>query len=86
MPVSIAALVSFVIVVHYLVSLLLFVVSIAALRSESSSYPRFAAGFSQSSTEHGLTNSHTQIPSIPLPPSYFGFAHAWTVYRNYDDG
>ncbi|KAJ7113843.1 hypothetical protein C8R44DRAFT_740730 [Mycena epipterygia] len=50
MPISIAALLSF--VVHYLVPLLLFMVHMAALRAASSSYPRFAAGSSQSNTEH----------------------------------
>ncbi|KAJ7144432.1 hypothetical protein C8R44DRAFT_865356 [Mycena epipterygia] len=69
MPVSITTLVFF--IVHHLVSLLFFVVPVAALRSANSLYPRFTAGSSQLSTEHGLTNSHTQIASIPLAASLF---------------
>ncbi|KAJ6587528.1 hypothetical protein DFH09DRAFT_230139 [Mycena vulgaris] len=57
--------------VVYLVSLL--VVSISAHRCTNSSsypqFPRFAAVPSQPSSEHGLANSHTQIPSLLLAAS-----------------
>ncbi|KAJ6535333.1 hypothetical protein DFH09DRAFT_1283987 [Mycena vulgaris] len=57
--------------VVYLVSLL--VVPISAHRcTNSSSYPQFprlAAVPSQPSSEHGLANSHTQIPSLLLAAS-----------------
>ena len=66
MPSSVSALAWSLVV--YFVSL--FVVSITAhRRTNTSSYPqfpRFAAVPSQLSSEHGLANSHTQIPSLLL--------------------
>ncbi|KAJ6546086.1 hypothetical protein DFH09DRAFT_1171951 [Mycena vulgaris] len=57
--------------VVYLVSLLVVPIS-AQCRTNTSSYlqfPRFTAVPSQLSSEHGLANSHTQIPSLLLAAS-----------------
>ncbi|KAJ6605300.1 hypothetical protein DFH09DRAFT_1121121, partial [Mycena vulgaris] len=53
-------------VVHALALLYLFIVPIAARRTANASYlyspfPAIATSPSQSSTEHGLTHSHTQV-------------------------
>ncbi|KAJ6602093.1 hypothetical protein DFH09DRAFT_1069626 [Mycena vulgaris] len=56
-------------VVHALVLLYIFAVPTAARRTTNPSYsrlPAFAAGTSQSSTEHGLTPSHTHILTAVL--------------------
>ncbi|KAJ6469095.1 hypothetical protein DFH09DRAFT_1221996 [Mycena vulgaris] len=58
-------------VVHALALLYLFIVPIAARRTANATYlyspfPAFAASPSQSSTEHGLTHSHTQVLTAVL--------------------
>ncbi|KAJ6543774.1 hypothetical protein DFH09DRAFT_1173201, partial [Mycena vulgaris] len=58
-------------VVHALALLYLFIVPIAARLTANASYlyshlPTFAAVPSQSSTEHGLTHSHTHILTAVL--------------------
>ncbi|KAJ6584162.1 hypothetical protein DFH09DRAFT_1144408 [Mycena vulgaris] len=58
-------------IVHTLALLYLFIIPIAARCTANASYlyspfPAFAASPSQSSTEHGLTHSHTQVLTAVL--------------------
>ncbi|KAJ6597772.1 hypothetical protein DFH09DRAFT_1071740 [Mycena vulgaris] len=69
MPSSVSALALSLVV--YIVSLLIVPIT-AQRRTNTSSYlqfPRFTAVPSQLSSEHGLANSHTQIPSLLLAAS-----------------